>query len=586
MRDDIIKHHRHTPAILSVLLFVFGTLYCLYYGRIGYMALDHSHVFDGGWRMLNGQIPFRDFTLPNTILPVVMQPIFFKLFGVNWFALCLHAAVLNGLFSVLVFYFLKLYSNNDALAFFYALLSGVIFYTPFGVPVQDQHAYFFTFLLILMAFSAITSTNPKLRMALWAGLPTVSVLAYLSKQIPTIFGVFFVYVVLAIAERKNYRQWITATLIGISAALASLVALYFALGIDLELLRVYYLNLPLETGAERIHNLFSSNFTATVRYMTSHWQLFFPFAAVTALFLVGMFRIGQIWFVKKSRVAFSKAVKDWHLPLLAQALLLICFVFASLTLNQIENCVPLMFVALGLLHIFFLSSNRISGQAHVRKRVLIVISTLLMAGTLFCAAYFDRRVNRTRMVNDLIYREDAPDAGPANIKGLEFMIWAVPRKYPGTPADFRRFLEFFAHHKENFYLIGDSSILYALTDRPSMNPVLWYHPREALPQRTSPYFADYQVRQINALINNNVKYIVLEYCRHRRGALRTTWLGVSLSYFPVLDKIVQTHEKARQTFGPFTIIELDRPIDEQMVSKLLPSPESNQVRSNGVEKEP
>ncbi len=570
-----MKHRAFTSALLPVILFAFGTLYCLYYGRIGYMALDHSHVFDGGWRMLCGQMPFRDFTLANTIMPVVMQPVFFKLFGINWFALCLHAAVMNGLFCILVFYFLKLFCRTNGLALFYALLSGVVFYTPFGVPVQDQHAYFFTFLLIFMAFSAAKSTRPGLKMALLAGLPAIAVLAYLSKQIPTIFGIFFVYAVLAITERKSYQRLISSTLIGTGAVVAGFAILYYTVGLDSELIRTYYVNLPLETGGERIEKFVSYNFIKTIRYMRLRWPLFFPFAVVTIVFLAGLLSMAWNWLKRDSKQArISEAMRAWRLPILAQALLLICLVFASLTFNQIENCVPLIFVALGLLHTFFLARAqrdvRIprSSEVIAQKRFSLFISTAFLAGSLFCAVYFDRRVNKTRMVNDLIYKAEAADAGPTNVKGLEFMIWAVPDNYPCTPADFTRFINFFSSHDGNFFLIGDSSILYALTNRPSMNPVLWFHPGETLPYPHSPYFTDYQSRQIKALIEHKVKYIVLEYFSYRKGAQHTTWLGVSLAYFPALEKLVQAHETGRQSFGPFTIIELDKPIGAQAAEKV------------------
>ena len=39
-----------------------------YYGPRGFMPLDHSVVFDGGWRILDGQVPFRDYTTPNALI--------------------------------------------------------------------------------------------------------------------------------------------------------------------------------------------------------------------------------------------------------------------------------------------------------------------------------------------------------------------------------------------------------------------------------------------------------------------------------------------------------------------------------------
>src|SRR6266849_4089990 len=81
-------------------LFLLGVATNLYFGRIGYMPLDQGIVFDGAWRMLTGQVPFRDFAAPNSLVPAVMQVPFFRLLGVTWFAFCLHASLINGLFSV------------------------------------------------------------------------------------------------------------------------------------------------------------------------------------------------------------------------------------------------------------------------------------------------------------------------------------------------------------------------------------------------------------------------------------------------------------------------------------------------------
>ena len=74
-------------------------------------------MFDGGWRLLSGQIPFRDFTLPNAIVPVLMQSVLFSWFGVTWFVYCLHAAVLNGLFCLLVYFLLRIFGGTRVLAF-------------------------------------------------------------------------------------------------------------------------------------------------------------------------------------------------------------------------------------------------------------------------------------------------------------------------------------------------------------------------------------------------------------------------------------------------------------------------------------
>jgi hypothetical protein len=94
--------------LILALLFTLGVAVNLHFGRRGFLPLDQSIVFDGALADAQRQMPFRDFTTPSAITPSAMQVPFFALFGVTWFALCLHAAVVNGLFCVAVYAFLRL----------------------------------------------------------------------------------------------------------------------------------------------------------------------------------------------------------------------------------------------------------------------------------------------------------------------------------------------------------------------------------------------------------------------------------------------------------------------------------------------
>ena len=589
MANDV--KNRFSPAIiLSFILLLVGTLYCLYYGRIGYMPQDSPAVFDGGWRILSGQIPFRDFTLPNAIVPIFLQAFIFKLFGINWFVYCLHAAIFNGLFCVLAFLFLRMFGGTLLLSFFYALLSGVVFYTPFGIPVQDQHAYFFTFLLIFLACLSIRVSRPLLKHLILFSLPAVTVIAFLSKQIPTIFGAALVGAILLVAERRNLVALSRSLLAGTLAASLSLWALYHSLGINFDLLKAYFFQLPIETGSERITNvitgklpdtaqymvshlpvetvsehitlIISPKFAVIIQYVISHLWLFFPFALVTMFFL-GVLLLVCIQFVISGtrplwEALSQRMVKNLFPLFLAQALLLICSLFVILTNNQRENGVPLIFICLGLTHLFL---QGVWGQERhsaptvrsLRKRsFLFLMSFILCGGSLWCAWNFDRQVNATRMVHDFIYNNKADQDQKQVMPGtLSFLVWGVPKKYCGTPEHFMRIINFFQRNTGNFYLLGDSSILYALTGRPSVNPVLWFQPGQTLPYAGSSRFPSFQERLMESLRKYRVRYIVLE----------TTWSGVNLEYFPALKELVYRNGYERERFGPFTIIEIIIPFD-------------------------
>jgi len=573
---DSIKNIPPNKILFSIILPLFlllaGTLYCLYYGRIAYMPQDSPTIFDGGWRILSGQIPFRDFTLSNAIVPIFVQALFFKLFGVNWFVYCLHAALFNGLFCVLVFFFFQMLGGGLLLSSFYALLSGVIFYVPFGVPVQDQHAFFFTFMLIFVTCLSSHVSNRFLKQVLIFSIPIITIIAFLSKQIPTVFGAVLVLAILLYTERKNLFVLTRSLLVGTLVAIVILFILYYTLGIEFELVRVYFFHIPAETGMERITRILSGKWIGVLRHMGHLWQLFLPFGIVTIFFLGSLTLTGRN-FVTSDKNPFWKAVAqknktNFFLLFLAESLLIISYLFMIMTNNQIHNGVPLTFISLGLTHLFLL--NVFSHPPHTnpksrllsQRSVLFLISFVLCITSLWVAWNFDRKVNATRIVHDLRYTEkDAEMPQEKMPEPLSFLVWKTPGAYKGEPKHFLRIIDFFRHNEGNFYLLGDSSVLYALTGRNSTNPVLWFHPGQTLPRKTSPLFPGFQDRLMRTLQKYDVRYIVLESTWGVRNnpsnfSPGNTWSCVDLSYFPSLYELAMKRGRERERFGPFVIIEL------------------------------
>src|SRR5262245_38360775 len=85
--------------IFYFVIFIFGAAFNQYYGNYGYMPNDLSMIYNGAWRVLNGQVPYRDFWLPHDTLPIIFQAAMFKALGMSWTTYVLHASLLNGLFA-------------------------------------------------------------------------------------------------------------------------------------------------------------------------------------------------------------------------------------------------------------------------------------------------------------------------------------------------------------------------------------------------------------------------------------------------------------------------------------------------------
>lgn len=60
---------------------------------------DDAFIFDAGWKLVSGQIPFVDF-YPITLPIVLLQALTFLLFGTIAASLVIHASIFNGLFGV------------------------------------------------------------------------------------------------------------------------------------------------------------------------------------------------------------------------------------------------------------------------------------------------------------------------------------------------------------------------------------------------------------------------------------------------------------------------------------------------------
>ena len=223
----------------------------LFYGRLGYMPLDQSIVFDGAWRILSGQTPYRDFVTPFGIVPLYLQAAFFKIFGVSWFSYVLHASILNGLFCVLAYVLMRNLQVGHWHALLYAFLGGFLFYVPFGVPYPDQHSFFFLFACLVLAAVSNDAAVAKIKTTAWFCLPLVFSIAFLSKQTPAVLGLPLLALLFAL-EQGAVKARVIGVLAGAALSVLVWTFLFQIAGAHADHLRLYFWDLPRELGAERL----------------------------------------------------------------------------------------------------------------------------------------------------------------------------------------------------------------------------------------------------------------------------------------------------------------------------------------------
>lgn len=548
------------------LLAGFGAALTLFYGRTGFMPLDHSIVFDGAWRLLSGQVPYLDFVTPNGIVPIAIQALFFRLLGVNWFAYCLHAAVFNALFCLLAYALLRLLDAPRWLALFGGMLSGIVFYPPLGTPYLEQHSFFFVLLAAAMAIAASRRAKGVLWLALWLLVPAALGLGVLSKQIPAILG-FPLVLGIALAMDKGRRLRATGVLAAGTVLTAILVWLAGATaGVDFEQVRIYALELPSALGRERLDKLLhdsavlSESFFWPFRHRIKIWHghIFYTnySAYIMVLFAFGyLYAVLQRWRSRPWNAVRNRARAMLPEVGLAAGLAGICWLTAAFTDNLQENSIPFVYIALA---IFYLATTRVVFRTRtlprdrVSERRLVATRSAslgLIVFALFDVYMFNNQVNADRVVHDFVYdarrfrsyQEETPPM-------LSFMNWGTPGAYAFLPGEVKAVTEYVRAREGGLFVLGDASIFYALTGRQSTNPSLWFHYGLTIPWPGTGLFDSYEQRLLDNFRRYDVRFVLLE------GEF--TWLRAKLSDFSRLSAYIAETPHTDTSFGFCRLIEL------------------------------
>jgi len=526
-------------GVAAVSVFALGVGVNLYFGRRGFLPLDQSIVFDGGWRVLSGQVPFRDFMAPGAITPSVMQAPFFALFGVTWFALVFHASVINGLACVATYAFLRLCGSTKFEATLFGALTAFFFYPPIGTPFTDQHAFFFT-LLMLLAVVAGTVVSGRRGWMAWFAVPLLFALAFFSCQIPTAFAALCV-AVWVVVNWGRAGQWLSALVAGTLALAAILVIFAWTYHVDPRVVWTYIVAMPLGTGANRTP---ASSAFAPVRLIlgtyrrlpgwAGMWSI--DLAAAAPFILVAAFRVRpfpRLLFWSSTTVLFVTvgfvAYSNTPLP----AGLGLTMLMAGLSTVALREMIV-----------------GVAGNVGRRRVVAVVVAAVAAAAALLDTATFIRTTDMPRMPHakyDAAADQRARGHLPA---ALSFMGWSRGASHY-EPDEMAELVNYLRGAGGNFLLIGDSSVLYGLTGRPSVSQVLWFDPGLSMPLPGTPGFVPFEDELVRRVGADDVRRVVLEGPR--------TWTRLSLADIPKLKHLTESRGCGERRFGNVRVIEMCPP---------------------------
>jgi hypothetical protein len=578
-------------GLLGVLAFSFAWVWEV--GHRGLFLLDQSIVFDGAWRMLQGQVPYRDFVMPFGPVTFALCALMFRVAGVDFSTLVLTAALMSLLATALALRASWLLARGSgALALLGGLMTAVWFQAPFGTPWMEQTG----FLMNLIALWALVEarlgrsdapTAPggaALDRALpRGGLPSgwvwyalagvASVAAVLSKQnAGGLFGFVCLGMLWAPGDDGPRAGWRATLCYALGAALAGLsFAGWLVARSDLHTFRHYWLEVSAEIGMSRVV-YWKVLGTLVFQPLLSSSIPLFGMATLAGLLTLLLSSAGR----PASGVSARVALNAW----LCLALPQFHGLFQLTTNNDASNnnaFVGLILVSLAALVAHWLArapsvSFRDRGA---QVRVLLVQPGLTRATAAVIGGLALYSAGEGLMVaHGRFVQEFAPGAGfdqRLHVAGAERVRWGEPTRI--TPQfcsslgdmckissastaldhsyeilqreDFERVARRLRERSGNFFVFPDATMLYGLTGRPSPQPLLYFHPGQSYSVADQ---AALDRSIVAALERNRVRSIVLE---------RASFMGTHklLGEFPELDAWIARHFELSEEIGNYHLFD-------------------------------
>ena len=242
---------RNNNFIYLVIISLAAILFNFYYGLVGVFPIDSFFTYNAAFEILNGKYPFKDFwTITGPFLDFT-QAIFFYIFGVNWISYILHAALINSLLGIVVFYSLNSFGLKKEYSFFYSILVVALAYPNAGTPYVDHHSSILSIISILIFIMSVKKVNTNL----WYLLPILFFCSFLTKQSPTsyIFLIISLFYIIFLFQQTFVKKTFFLVIETIFISIFIFLFLYL-LNIKVSDFYKQYIDYPISIGENRFQD--------------------------------------------------------------------------------------------------------------------------------------------------------------------------------------------------------------------------------------------------------------------------------------------------------------------------------------------
>ena len=474
---------------------VFAAVFVWFAGHRGVFLLDQSIMFDGAWRVYQGQVQYRDFVSTFPPLTFGIQALFFRLMGVDFSAMVLAAAISNAIATLCVLWLVhRLVPDQRVIACVAGLITAVWFQAPFGTLWFEQTAFCFNLLalvLLIKGLDAGDSAGTGYRTA--AGVMLAASL--LCKQnagaefIPIALGV----AVLPILDRRHKALRAVVEVFAGMALGAGVFAIWLWIYSSPSEFWRQYVVMARQIGSDRA-GLVGLLFAA------------FPLSMTWPFVIVALGVLGSAF--SKSRTASMPAQTRVLIIWLVVGCAFYQNLFKLHTDNEIENVVPYLGLIYGLSFAVFwkyVVLAETSPTDAVKRAFFVGLGFLVLGYPLLSgmSKAWSRSVQE--------FERGAVFNHYLQVPRMTRVVWGEPTHHGERTTiaqqDFEALNAWLSETQANFFVFPDSTMLYGVQGRVSPQPWLYFSPGHSFLIEDLPKV---DAAVLDSLQKNNVQAIVLE----------------------------------------------------------------------------
>jgi len=479
LQKKLIQIFNNKLLVFILAIVAFSTNY--HYGFIGLMPMDNTVLFNGGYRVLKGYVPFTDYWLVTGPLLDYLNAFFFKILGISWSTFIIHSSIINSILAVTSYYFFKKMNLPNLYSFFYSILISILFYPVVGTPFVDHHSTFFMILAFYSLIIAMKTNNSNY----FIFLPILLCLSFLSKQTPAAYGIItiplFILTILVLNKKRRVETLIKS-IAGTLLALIFLISFFLLTEININDFIEQYINYSSSIGKVRLSNYEFSLINIIIKYK-----------------FISFFWIFLILILIKSKAKNLLYTED-------NFILIICIIFSALLVFH-------QYISLNQNYIFFLIPFLCGISHSFYKKVfdLNYLLVVIIAVCLFSSVKYHIRFNEERKFNELenVDISKSIDAKIINqkLKGLRWITYLSPENPKDEINDLIEAMRLFKKDKRIKMLITDYQFISPILGIYDNSPNQWHHPSVSFPIRGSKYFTYYQDYFIKKIKKEKIKTI-------------------------------------------------------------------------------